>query len=438
MDKVFCRISGWNQVNLDKTNANRHRLQICTFSLSITPNVIPNTNLAPTPLPLPAHSPFLTHFDRMYQAENTLSTPALAPWVKELPPVRDNRKQLASGEIIPLLDQHMYPAGGVTKVKRSRRREKEAYLRTGVIIVPKNIARTSVGASGSARAGVVDRDSCRGGGDDLLNKLTLFAGRRKSVVGDGTADDTNALLGTGDALRGHRDSFGTGGNISGTAAGDKDSECSREYSAYDGESARESILLAKIPLTEDKEFSPHDILHVHHGTKLSELARAEHRGKAFGRADDTHNEITQGHQDDTDIRLAADIAEVVAATAVAERLVALAVRQTCNADQCAPAASIGSASTAGGTGESWSPLDMEASRAHRAVENLHGVEGREAKATCQILKITVDDAVLSGEGQRGEEGAWLADVGTAAVFPSCNSAVVTSSVSVIDMGEMPS
>lgn len=58
------------------------------------------------------------------------STATLLPWVKELPPVRDGRKQFASGKIIPFLNQHVYPEGGVAEVKRARRQEKEAFLRT--------------------------------------------------------------------------------------------------------------------------------------------------------------------------------------------------------------------------------------------------------------------------------------------------------------------
>lgn len=50
--------------------------------------------------------------------------------MKVLPPVRDGRAQLATGEIIPFLDQHVYPAGGVAEVKRARRREKQAFLST--------------------------------------------------------------------------------------------------------------------------------------------------------------------------------------------------------------------------------------------------------------------------------------------------------------------
>lgn len=44
--------------------------------------------------------------------------------------MRDGRRQFASGEIIPFLDQHVYPEGGVAEAKRARRREKEAFVRT--------------------------------------------------------------------------------------------------------------------------------------------------------------------------------------------------------------------------------------------------------------------------------------------------------------------
>lgn len=44
--------------------------------------------------------------------------------------MRDGRRQFATGEIIPFLDQHVYPEGGVAEVKRARRREKGAFLKS--------------------------------------------------------------------------------------------------------------------------------------------------------------------------------------------------------------------------------------------------------------------------------------------------------------------
>ncbi|CAM9530204.1 unnamed protein product, partial [Ectocarpus sp. 13 AM-2016] len=63
-------------------------------------------------------------------SSSSLPSPSAPPWVKELPPVRDGRRQFASGEIIPFLEQHVYPEGGVAEAKRARRREKEAFLKT--------------------------------------------------------------------------------------------------------------------------------------------------------------------------------------------------------------------------------------------------------------------------------------------------------------------
>ncbi|CBJ33865.1 expressed unknown protein [Ectocarpus siliculosus] len=63
-------------------------------------------------------------------SSSSLPSPSAPPWVKELPPVRDGRRQFASGEIIPFLEQHVYPEGGVAEAKRARRREKETFLKT--------------------------------------------------------------------------------------------------------------------------------------------------------------------------------------------------------------------------------------------------------------------------------------------------------------------
>ncbi|CAN0113612.1 unnamed protein product [Ectocarpus fasciculatus] len=68
-------------------------------------------------------------------SSSSLPSPsAPPPWVKDLPPVRDGRRQFASGEIIPFLEQHVYPEGGVAEAKRARRREKEAFLKTVFVL----------------------------------------------------------------------------------------------------------------------------------------------------------------------------------------------------------------------------------------------------------------------------------------------------------------
>eukprot|EP00752_Nemacystus_decipiens_P017780 g15941.t1 len=74
-------------------------------------------------------SPFRNKQQRVAGSTPDSPTPP-PPWVKELPPVRDGRRQFATGDIIPFLDQHVYPEGGVAEVKRARRREKEAFLKT--------------------------------------------------------------------------------------------------------------------------------------------------------------------------------------------------------------------------------------------------------------------------------------------------------------------
>lgn len=52
----------------------------------------------------------------------------LPPWKTNLPPVRENRRQLGTRIIIPFLHQHVYPEGGVVEAKRARRRERRAFL----------------------------------------------------------------------------------------------------------------------------------------------------------------------------------------------------------------------------------------------------------------------------------------------------------------------
>lgn len=47
--------------------------------------------------------------------------------------MRDGRRQFATGEIIPFLDQYVCPEGGVAEAKRARRREKQAFLKTVLI-----------------------------------------------------------------------------------------------------------------------------------------------------------------------------------------------------------------------------------------------------------------------------------------------------------------
>ncbi|CAN0119781.1 unnamed protein product, partial [Laminaria digitata] len=82
--------------------------------------------------PHPHHHHHHHHHRQQRQQQPAPQQPSdpLPPWVKKLPPVRDGRAQLATGEIIPFLDQHAYPAGGVVEVKRARRREKQAFLST--------------------------------------------------------------------------------------------------------------------------------------------------------------------------------------------------------------------------------------------------------------------------------------------------------------------
>lgn len=88
----------------------------------------------------------------------------LPPWVKELPPVRDRRKQLASGEIISFLDQHVYPDGGVAEVKRARRREREAFMQTlstaAAVPAKRRVPISGGGGGGGEGAGGDDPVTC--------------------------------------------------------------------------------------------------------------------------------------------------------------------------------------------------------------------------------------------------------------------------------------
>lgn len=60
------------------------------------------------------------------------------PWVKELPPVRDLRKQLASGKVLPFLDQHEYLESRATERKRTTHgRKKRTFVSTAAKAVPK-------------------------------------------------------------------------------------------------------------------------------------------------------------------------------------------------------------------------------------------------------------------------------------------------------------
>eukprot|EP00903_Cladosiphon_okamuranus_P010523 g9953.t1 len=114
-------------------------------------------------------------------------TTLLPPWVKELPPVRDGRRQFATGDIIPFLDQHAYPEGGVAEVKRARRREKQAFLKA--VLTAKNAAPSHRAAlrqnAPDAAAGITNTSKKRPPRADRRDKEVGLGG--DDGVGDGAA-----------------------------------------------------------------------------------------------------------------------------------------------------------------------------------------------------------------------------------------------------------
>ncbi|CAM9906606.1 unnamed protein product, partial [Hapterophycus canaliculatus] len=128
------------------------------------------------------------------------SSPAEAkpppPWAKELSPVRDGLRQLASGEIISFLDQHVYPQGGVAEAKRARRREKEAFLRTVFLRRFEGDGPATARRRGAApSAGATEKTGCypakRGGsvhrGSGAVKVLHSVATSGRGGDGDGIA-----------------------------------------------------------------------------------------------------------------------------------------------------------------------------------------------------------------------------------------------------------
>ncbi|CAN0343687.1 unnamed protein product, partial [Pylaiella littoralis] len=134
-----------------------------------------------------------------YPSSSTTAPPPLPPWVKELPPVRDGRRQFATGVIIPSLDQHAYPPGGVAEVKRARRREKEAFLKT-VFVTTARYERESGNrkkqggygggacAGGAMRAAAVDGTDCGGAAGGAAADLPVPSGEG-AVASDVYATD---------------------------------------------------------------------------------------------------------------------------------------------------------------------------------------------------------------------------------------------------------
>lgn len=89
--------------------------------------------------------------------------------------MRDGRRQFATGVIIPSLDQHAYPPGGVAEVKRARRREKEAFLKSVFVTTARYVTnananpvapRRAADAGGDANAGAAVCYTAGGGAYD--------------------------------------------------------------------------------------------------------------------------------------------------------------------------------------------------------------------------------------------------------------------------------
>ncbi|CAN0498147.1 unnamed protein product [Ectocarpus sp. 12 AP-2014] len=122
-------------------------------------------------------------------SSSSLPSPSAPPWVKELPPVRDGRRQFASGEIIPFLEQHVYPEGGVAEAKRARRREKETFLKT--VLNSRQAAGVGTGSwkksSGRGDGCSVGRASVGGGvGDAASTPATGVVGPLLGLDGEVT------------------------------------------------------------------------------------------------------------------------------------------------------------------------------------------------------------------------------------------------------------
>lgn len=146
-------------------------------------------------------------------SSTTTATPP-PPWVKELPPVRDGRRQFATGVIIPFLDQHLYPPGGVAEVRRARRREKEAFLKK-VFVTTGNVNNASVNPVAARKnAGGVSND-IRGPAEGRQQPICAPPGRQKAgqELGHRSGGPVGGVAGKHEqATRGLPRGNGLGGN----------------------------------------------------------------------------------------------------------------------------------------------------------------------------------------------------------------------------------
>lgn len=267
----------------------------------------------------------------------------LPPWVKDLPPVRDVRKQLASRLVIPFLDQHSYPEGGVAEAKRARRREKEAFLRTDFVReipaegCPGNHPKNHVG-NGRRLVVTVDEFLCR------LRACRGDCGRNVSDVAPKNGSEISCSIGPRNERSNrienqqnllsidHPSDVPDGeisyGAIPGGTA-DDEADSFAIYTNNQGSPAlvvpevetevlASELELKRVTRTEDEEGWS--------STAAACSAREDGQGGAERETEEKRQDKDEEGKGEEDFeeRLACDIAEVVAATATAERLVALA------------------------------------------------------------------------------------------------------------------